>query len=410
MKFILYSRAASHMFALVMAELFLFHRAALASDWPQWRGPDRNGISGERNWRTIWPADGPKVLWRSSVGVGFASVSVSQQRAYTMGNSNARDTVWCLDAVTGSEIWKHSYESELGSKYYEGGPGSTPTVDRGRVYTISKWGDAFCLDAATGKVLWRQDLRRDPGVTPNEWGFAGSPLIYGDLVVLNAGAAGVALERHSGRIAWSTGTNPAGYASPTLFRLGGKDAVLIFAAKRLVALEPKTGREFWRHPWETGYDNNNADPIISGDTIFITSYDRGAALLAVTDGRSAVVYEKKVLHTHMAPPVLVGEYLYGFNGHYARGPDFRCVHLPTGELKWTRKDLAAGSVMAAGGKLIVLDGRGQLVIAEPSPLEFKPLARAQVLGGRCWAPPALANGCLYVRNAKGDLVCLDLRD
>src|SRR5262245_45039837 len=169
-----------------------------AADWPQWRGPDRNGISSERNWRTDWPADGPKILWRASVGTGFSSISVSQGRVYKMGNTENRDMIWCFDAVTGKTIWKHTYDCQLGPKYYEGGPGSTPTVDRDRVYTISKWGDVFCLDAAKGDLIWQRDLRKDPGVTPNEWGLSGSPLIYGDLVILNAGAAGTALDRNTG--------------------------------------------------------------------------------------------------------------------------------------------------------------------------------------------------------------------
>src|SRR5262249_4451101 len=159
-------------------------------------------------------------------------------------------------------IWKHSYDCQLGPKYYEGGPGSTPTVDRDRVYTISKWGDVFCLDATKGDAIWQRDLRKDPGVTPNEWGLSGSPLIYGDLVILNAGATGTALDRNTGHVIWSNGKQSTGYASPTLFRDGDKESVLIFAAKQLVALEPQTGHELWRFPWETGYDNNNPDPVV----------------------------------------------------------------------------------------------------------------------------------------------------
>ena len=154
--------------------------------------------------------------------------------------------------------------AQLGPQWYEGGPGSTPTVDSNRVFTISKWGDVFCLDAAKGTVLWQRDLRQD-GVKPNRWGFAGSPLVWGDLVILNAGTAGIALDRSTGRIVWSNGTNAAGYASPTRFASGGRESVLIFAAKHLVALEPQSGRELWRQFWETDWDTNNTDPLVHGD-------------------------------------------------------------------------------------------------------------------------------------------------
>jgi len=288
----------------------------------------------------------------------------------------------------------------LSPQWYEGGPGSTPTVDGRRVFTISKWGDVFCLDAATGAVLWQRDLRQD-GVKPNRWGFAGSPLIWGDRVILNAGTAGIALDRASGRIAWSNGTNAAGYASPKRFVSGGRESVLIFAATNLFALQPQSGRELWRQPWETDWDTNNSDPLTYGDHIFISSFSHGCGLFSVQNGKPAMIYTNKVMHSHLSPGVLLGEYLYAFNGEAKKETDFRCVHVPTGELRWTRTDPAFGSLIMADGKLIVLSDKGELLIAEASPSAFTPLARAKVLSGVCWTPPALADGQLYVRNAKG---------
>jgi outer membrane protein assembly factor BamB len=380
---------------------------ASAADWPQWRGPQRNGISAERV-NLSWPATGLKVLWRASVGTGFSSASISQGRAYTLGNTANEDTVWCFDALSGKELWKHSYPSLLGPQYYEGGPGSTPTVDSNQVFTISKWGDVFCLDAAKGTVLWQRDLRKG-GIIPNRWGFAGSPLIWRGLVILNAGTAGTALDRASGRLVWCSGTNAAGYASPTLFESDGQQLVLIFAAKYLVALDPQTGRERWRQFWETGWDTNNPDPCVQSNRVFISTFSRGCALLSLQHGQPEVIYDSKVLHNHLSPGVLLGDYLYAFNGEAHQDTDLRCINLLTGELKWTRKDPAFGSLICAAGKLIVLSEKGELLAGDASPIEFKPLARAKVLSGVCWTPPALANGLLYVRNAKGDLRCLDLR-
>jgi outer membrane protein assembly factor BamB len=390
----------------LIAAVAVLGSALFAADWPQWRGPNRDGVSSEKV-SASWPAAGPKVLWRAAVGTGFSSISVSEGRAYTMGNLKNEDTVWCFEAGSGRVLWRHTYAAQLGPQWYEGGPGSTPTVSGHRVFTISKWGDVFCLEAARGTVIWQRDLRRD-GVKPNRWGFAGSPLIWGDRVILNAGTAGIALDRATGRIVWSNGTNAAGYASPTRFDSGGRESVLIFAAKRLVALDPQSGRELWRQPWETDWDTNNTDPLVHGRRIFISSFSRGCGLLSVSNGQPAITYTNKVLRSHLSPGILRGEYLYAFDGEAKQETDFRCVHLPTGELKWTCKDPAFGSLILAGDKLIVLSEKGELLLAEASPVGFKPLARAKVLSGVCWTPPALANGRLYVRTARGELRCLKL--
>ena len=379
---------------------------ALAGDWPQWRGPNRDGISTEKI-STRWTEPGPKVLWRTAVGTGFSSISVSQGRAYTIGNSNDHETIWCFDAVTGSELWKHTYPSPLGAVYNEGGPVSTPTVAGNRLFAISKWGDVFCLDAAKGTVLWEHDLRHD-GVISNRWGFAGSPLIWHELVILNAGAAGCAFERDTGRLAWLSGTRPTGYASPTLFNSDGKESVLIFAAKHLVAVEPQTGHELWRFPWETGWNENSTDPLLCRNQILVSSFTRGCGLLAVKHGAPEAIYDKKILYSHLSPGILLGDELYTFSGEAKQKTDFRCLHVPTGEVNWTQKEPAFGSLICADGELVVLSEKGELLLGQPSPVEFKPLARAQVMGGLCWTPPALANGLLYARNATGDLVCLDL--
>src|SRR6266404_1783316 len=375
---------------------------AVGVDWPQWRGPDRTGVTSEKV-NSSWPAAGPKALWRASIGTGFSSLAISHGRLYTMGNTKDQDTIWCLDSLNGKEIWKHTYPAPLGPTYYEGGPGSTPTVEANRVYTISKWGDVFCLDAATGAVIWLRDLRKE-GIKTNRWGFAGSPLIWHELVILNAGSAGTALDRATGKIVWSNGTNATGYASPTVFNSHGKECVLIFAAKHLVAVDPKDGHELWRYPWETGYDTNNADPLIYHDQIFISSYSRGCALLEIKKGKPEPVYVSEILHNHLSAGVVVKDDLYAFNGEAHEKSDLRCIHLQTGELRWTRKDPGMGSIIRAGGTLLVLTEKGELLAASSSPTGFKPLARAQVLGGLCWTPPALADGRLYLHNAKGELL------
>jgi outer membrane protein assembly factor BamB len=378
---------------------------ALAGDWPHWRGPDNNGISPETI-QLQWPESGPKALWAASVGTGMSSISVSQGRAYTMGNTNGEDTVWCLDAKTGKEVWKHSYSARLDPQYYDGGPGSTPTVFEGHVFTISKWGDVFCFDAAKGSVVWAEKLW-SYGIRSNRWGFAGSPVIYGDLVILNAGTSGVALERATGRMAWFNGTNVAGYATPEFFD-GPSKQVLIFGAKNLYAVDPMTGKESWRFPFETGYDVNNTDPIIQGNRILLSSYNRGCALVEVVRSRWWFMRIRTHFEATFLPESSWEIICIRFMARQ-RPPQISaaCV-FSTGEVKWSVKDPRNGSLISASGKLLILSDKGELIAADPSPDSFKPFARAQVIDGLCWTPPSLANGCLYVRNSKGKVVCLEM--
>ena len=185
--------------------------------------------------------------------------------------------------------------------------------------------------------------------------------------------------------------------------------MLIFAAKDLVAVEPRTGRERWRFPWETGYDTNNPDPLIYRNQILISSYSRGCALLCVSNSQPKAIYDKSILNMHLSAGVILGDCLYAFHGEAKQQTDLRCIDLARGEINWTVKDPAFGSIIVASDKFIILSEKGELLLAQATPANFKIIARAQVLGGLCWTPPALAHGLLYVRNARGDLVCLDLR-
>ena len=392
------------------AAVFFCSGLARGADWPCWRGPQRDGISAETNWSSAWGKDGPPILWKTSVGTGFSSVSVRGDRIYTMGNKDERDVVVCLDAATGREVWRHAYPAPLDAKYYEGGPSATPTLDGNRVFTFGKRGSVCCLDADTGGVFWQKNVAEELGQPVNEWGLAGSPVVEGNLLLLNVGAAGTALDKASGKVIWSSARETAGYASVRPLDVGGRRAAAVFAAKFLVLVEAASGRELWRHPWETGWDNNNADPVVQGNLVFISSYSRGCALLEAGLDTPRVVYAHTNLHNHMSPGVKIGAHLYGFNGREGRGRpnDFRCLEFLTGRVLWRQPGMGVGSLMAAGDRLVILSETGELVIARANPGRFQALARSQVLGGRCWTPPVLANGRIFCRNARGDLVCVDV--
>ena len=377
---------------------------AAANDWPRWRGSDFNGISKETGWSASWPAEGPKQLWKSTIGIGFSSVAVSNGWLYTLGNQNGTETIYCLDASTGKEQWKHAYQCPVDPNLYEGGPNATPTVDGGAVYSFSRKGHLFALDAGTGKVLWSKNVRDDLGVKIPEWGFSGSPLAEGQVLVINAGPAGMGFDKATGKVLWSSGKESAGYSSPVPFTQGSIRGVLLFSTRALSAVNPETGTILWQHPWPTSYGVNAADPVLIGDRIFISSgYNQGCALLQMSGRSVSVLWQNKNMRNHFNSSIALGDSVYGFDES-----ELKCLDLRSGTVRWAERSLGKGSLIGADGKLILLGEKGQVIFAEATAEAFKPLARAQVLGGKCWTAPVLANGRIYCRNARGDLVCVDV--
>lgn len=376
--------------------------SALAADWPQWRGPRRNGHSTETGLLSRFPFGGPRKLWTAQVGEGYSAVSVVGNRAYTLGNQGGQDAVLCLDANTGKQLWRFSYPCGPGDY---GGPRATPDVDGGNVYTLSREGLAHCVNATTGKLVWRQNLQQATRAEYPQWGFAGSPLVYGNKVIYNVGTHGVAVDKLSGRVLWQTGGGRAGYAAPVAYNLGKQWAVAIFSGKALVGVNPDNGRRLWEHPWQTSYDVNAADPIFNGNTVFISSgYNHGCALLRLEGVRTQVLWQNRDMRNHFNTCVLVGNALYGNDDN-----TLKCLDLATGRERWRNRGIDKGGLIAADGKLIVLTGRGELVLASATPDRYNELARARVLGGETWTHPVLANGRVYCRNHGGELTCLNLR-
>jgi outer membrane protein assembly factor BamB len=383
---------------------------AVADDWPCWRGPQRTGISAEAGWLAEWPKAGPPIAWKASVGVGFSSVVVAQGRLYTMGHEDGKDIVHCLDAATGKSLWTHRYPAALGNTLFEGGPTSTPTFADGALYTLSRWGNLFCLDAANGQVRWSRDIVKEQQARLPGWGFAGSPLVHGKLLLLNVGKAGMALEKDTGKLVWSSADEEAGYTTPVPFQRGGDGFVLVSSGSAFSAVNAQTGKPLWQHRWVTRYGVNAADPVLAGDQLFISSgYNKGCALLSLGDGPPKESWRNKNLRNQLNSSVLLDGYLYGIDDDTTADATLRCIELRTGDVRWTFDGVGCGSVMAAAGKLIVLSATGELMVGPASPKGFTPSARGQVLTGKCWTVPVLADGRIYCRNAAGDLACVDVR-
>ena len=200
------------------------------------------------------------MLWKNSVGIGFSCVTVSNGKAYTMGNADNNDTVFCFDAETGKTIWKYSYSQQLDPKYYEGGTLASITVDGERVYTISKDGKAFCLEAKDGKVVWGKNLLEELKNERSTWGISGSPVVINDLVFYNVASKGLALNKADGSVKWQNGNGPNAYATPVPFN--NKTDIAIFGEKDLFGLKAATGEQLWSYPWQTSIQCERGGPHI----------------------------------------------------------------------------------------------------------------------------------------------------
>ena len=375
--------------------------AAEKVPWGVYRGPAHNGISGETGWFDA--SAGVKTVWTKRIGIGFGSITVANGRVYSMGQlTKGKDTVSCFNAKTGEKEWAFSYACPLQAKLHEGGPHSTPTVDGDRVYTVSQQGHVFCLDAAKGTKIWGVKLQSKMPT----WGFSGSALVVGDNIILNAHSAGIALNKTTGKVVWKSEPGPGGYATPVPYTSGGKTNVVLFASKRVLAVNAADGKMLWEHPWKNKYDVNAGDPIVmgAGERVFIScGYGKGCTLLDTSGTSPKELWTNLNMCNKHTCSILYKGAIYGFNE-----TALTCLDVKSGKKNWVKGGFGRGSLALADGKLIVLSDSGKLIIAEATAAEFKELASGSILRGKCWSAPVLAGGKIYARSAAGSLVCVSV--
>ncbi len=387
--------------------------STVADDWPQWRGPRRDGISRETNWLTAWPeGSAPQVAWRAQVGQGHSSVSIADGRAVTMGWDGEQDTVYCFDAATGRPIWQQSYPCQTILQWP--GPRATPLVRGNAVYTLGQHGQLRAWDVRSGKPLWQRDLPEDynPDV---DYGFAWSPLAEGDLLLLNAGSHGLAIRLRDGTFAWGNDGQKSACVSPVPYEHQGKRGVLMVSinadrsAANLVGIEPRTGRELWRFDgWQEQWGAMGVDPVVHNGKIFITSAEqyRQAARFTIDNGTLREDWSTNRIASYTSCAVLLGELLYIVDSHGI----LKCVDWDTGEVKWNQRGFGErGTLSAADNKLLIQTGStGELVVAAADPERYQELRRVQVFEqeGETFTAPVLSNGCIYCRSYRGEVVCL----
>jgi outer membrane protein assembly factor BamB len=375
-----------------------------SEDWPQWGGPKRTGVSAE----TGWSSQGkPEPMWKTEVGLGYSSVAIAAKRLYTLGHDKEAelDVVHCLDADTGAEVWTYTFPSKLMDLYHGGGTLTTPTVDGEVVYVSEREGKLFCLEAKSGDVVWQKDAKKEFALDLPQWGFAASPVVLGDTLILNYGRI-FAFDKKTGKELWSTKKSyGASYSTPVDLALGEQKALATFGGTGLVVLAAKDGAELSFLPWKTQYEINAMTPRVFDRRVFISSgYDHGCALVDLAAKEPKIVWESKVMRNQMSGAVPWKDCLYGFDEKV-----LKCIDLEGKEL-WRERGLGQGALTIADGRLIVMSEEGELVVAEATSEAFKELARTKVFdGGTCWTVPVLANGVIYVRNHAGELAALDHR-
>jgi len=390
--------------ALSCAGVLYFAPISLHADWPNFLGPNHNGVSGEKGFRTQWDSAIPMV-WQKDIGSAFSSFAIAGNRLFTCGTAGKKQVLYALNADTGEILWQNPFEDDFRNEHGDG-TRATPTFHDGRVYVLGALGRLICADAENGSIIWEKSFHNKP-----KWAYSGSVLIEGDLAVVSAGkgdGALVAFDRKTGQQIWKTGNDPVGYATPYPFTFNGQRYIVGFLGNAAMIVEAKTGREVWRTEWKTDYEVNAAMPIVHDGHLFITSgYRKGAGLFKLAaDGdklSASSVWQSDVLLTKFQSCILHDGKLYASDQNA-----MKCVDFMTGKELWSKPRVRNGTMILADGNLIFLTEGGQLQIGKPSPEGFNLTTTADILDGRCWSVPVLLNGKLYARNLER-VVCFNLR-
>lgn len=381
-----------------------------AEDWFRWRGPNLDGISSESDWDCDWPERKAVIAWRASVGIGYSSVVIADGRVFTIGHVDGHDVVHAFNESDGAIAWRFQYPATLDDRDFEGGPTSTPTVDGEQVYVLSRAGELFCLNVGTGESIWQQSVAELADVRLPGWGCSAAPLVVGDRLLVNLGAAGAAVDKKTGELIWSSEDREAGYATPVVMPESNPPAAIFASGKAYVAVEIETGRQLWSERWLTSFNCNAAGPIISEQRMFLSSgYNRGAALFELGNEAPKLIWKSKEMKNQIHGSILYEGCLYGLHGDMEAGARLRCMDWKTGEVRWSEDDLQPGGIMLAGERLILLTESGELVIAPADAEVWRPIAKTKVVDGKCWTGPVLSNGRIYCRSIQGELVCIDCR-
>ena len=387
----------------VISSLTITVSSRVPADWPQWRGPQRDGVSAETGLLKAWPSGGPPLAWTATgAGDGYSSFAVANGRLYTLGARGDTEYVIAFDTASGKRLWEVAHGRRFNNDRGDG-PRGTPTVDGERLFAYGASGDLAAMDAATGKVLWKINLLQKFGGSNINWGLSESPLVLEDRVLVNPGAPGasiVALRKTDGSLLWKSENDEAGYSSAVLHELGGIREAIFFTGERALGIDVQTGKLLWSYNQVANRTANIATPIVRRNRVFLSSdYGTGAALLELTAANSGItaseVYFTRDMRNHHASSVLVGEHLYGFSSAILTAMNFN-----SGQVAWRDRSVGKGSVVYADERLYLFSERGTVGLAEANPAAYREHGRFELKTGNLpsWSHPVVAGGKLFLRD------------
>jgi outer membrane protein assembly factor BamB len=423
---------------------FLFVACAFAADWPQYYGLKRDGTSAEKGILRSWPKEGPKLLWTTPVGIGYGGPAVSAGKVYLLDRDDkVGDNLRCFDLSNGKELWNFAYDAP--GRFDHPGSRSAPTVDGNNVYTCGQLGDLYCISTTTHKPVWNKNIWKDFGggaSVPADfrsggsresslpiWGITQSPLIYRNLVIVasqTSQAGVVAYDQSTGELKWKSPalSGGAGYVSPSMVKVGGEDHLVMVTAAAgmgrnasggsVNGLDPLSGKILWTYSnWQCIIPVPHAVDAGEGRILITGGYSAGAAMIKVqkkTDGgfEVAELFKNVNFGSHTQPPILFKDHFYVQYTTNERSDGLVCMTMD-GKIMWKTGDntlFDKGGAILVDDLLLATDGNKMLYLIEPNPSGFKPLASAELLeSGQNWAPLALADGKLLIRDHK-NLKCV----
>ena len=372
--------------------------------YPQFLGPNRDtrqpGIPLDRDWESR----PPELIWRQPIGEAWSAFSVVGNRAVTQEQDGPDELVVCYELLTGKKLWEHRYPARYENPLGGIGPRATPTIEEDRVYALGSMGDFMLLDLKTGEKRWGMNLPEKHGANVPEWGFAGSPLIEGDLVILSVGARNgfslIAYDKMSGDLVWKDGSDRAHWSSPVVYDIAGKRQVLIFNYSAMFAHDVSDGSILWQYEWDTDGMPHVAIPVpVGGDRIVLSSgYGKGAQMLQISNNDDGTQNADQVWRTlHLKAKfnnyVFKDGYIYGLDDGM-----FTCIDVEKGRRAWKKGRYGHGQNILVDDLMILTAENGEVLLTEPVPEEPRILGQFQALDGKSWNPPALVGEYLLLRN------------
>ena len=385
--------------------------SANAVAWTQWGGPRRNFTTDTSGIKAVWPATGPKVIWKRPLGEGYSSPSVEANVLYTMYGRPSQEVVTAIDAGTGKTLWEHSTPISFRSEAPEmgNGPYATPLITTTRVFTAGVAGRLQCLDKKSGKLLWTQMLWDEHGGNRLMYGYASSPIPFRDMVIVPVGGKGkstMAFQQADGKVAWAKGSIPNAYSSPLLINVDGLEQLVQVMDGLVFGLNPHNGDLQWQVPFRADYGISVATPVwCPGNLLFVSAeYNAGSKMIHLTRSgmqiNAAEAWSSNRLRLHNTNAMFVNGALYFTSGGKGSQAILSAVEASSGKILWQERSIKKATFVWADGKLITLDQDGNLMLANPSPKGFQITAKAELLTNLSWTPPALVGTKLYIRDRK----------